>query len=289
MRFFKKFNSDTGRLFIFMILPNGSTMFQFRSIGWWGHSIVYEVLSDSHSSMACIRPKIEESILFLIQILTSKFLTGFYKTAKRAHHYETRNHALLYESIPNSNHSELGSCVYFSLAWWNHPNDKCRSRRTAFASITSVLHRIVQNLNEYVQECTTELILNLDEIDISNWYDRKPRKIGVEATIPGQMIHDTSGNISKCQVYFGDCLCLDQWKITHPLHNSVARFRLDLKAVQEARCWIRNRFGLEIESEAIYQRRDLVDYIRTVVLSNLAEIRALNEFTDEMTVLLMDN
>jgi hypothetical protein len=28
------------------------------------------------------------------------------------------------------------------------------------------LYRTVQNLNEYVQKCTTELILNLDEVDI---------------------------------------------------------------------------------------------------------------------------
>jgi hypothetical protein len=144
-------------------------------------------------------------------------------------------------------------------------------------------------LNEYVQECTTELVFNLDEVDISDWCGRKMRNIGVLATIRGQMIHDTSWNILKCQVYFGDCLCLNSWKIIHPLHNSIAGFCFGLKEVQEKRCWVRNGFGLEIESEAKYQRRNLVDYIRTVFLSNLAEIRPPDEFAEEMTVLLMDN
>jgi hypothetical protein len=30
------------------------------------------------------------------------------------------------------------------------------------------LHRTVQNLKEYVQGCTTELVFNLDEVDISD-------------------------------------------------------------------------------------------------------------------------
>jgi hypothetical protein len=42
--------------------------------------------------------------------------------------------------------------------------------------------------------------------------------------------------------------------------------------------------GLEVESEAIYQHGHLFDHIRTVFLFNLAEIRALDEFAEEMAV-----
>jgi hypothetical protein len=31
-----------------------------------------------------------------------------------------------------------------------------------------VFYRRVRDLNEYVQECTTELVFNLDEVDISD-------------------------------------------------------------------------------------------------------------------------
>jgi hypothetical protein len=39
------------------------------------------------------------------------------------------------------------------------------------------LERTVQNLNEYAQGCTTELVFNLDEIGISDWEDRMARKV----------------------------------------------------------------------------------------------------------------
>jgi glutamine cyclotransferase len=41
------------------------------------------------------------------------------------------------------------------------------------------LQRTVQNLNEYeyIQGCTAELVFNLDEIGISDWENRKARKV----------------------------------------------------------------------------------------------------------------
>jgi hypothetical protein len=47
------------------------------------------------------------------------------------------------------------------------------------------------------------------------------------------------------------------------------------------------RFG--VESEAIYQRENLLHYTRIVVFSNHAELQALDEFAEEMAVPLMDN
>jgi hypothetical protein len=84
-------------------------------------------------------------------------------------------------------------------------------------------------------------------------------------------------------------LGLSCWKITSPFHNSVAGWYLSLRETQEAPRWVRNRFGLEVECEATYQRGNLVDHIRTVFLPNLAKVRALDEFAEEMAVLLMDH
>jgi hypothetical protein len=82
---------------------------------------------------------------------------------------------------------------------------------------------------------------------------------------------------------------LDDLKITYPFSNSVAGFYVGPKAAQEALRWVRNRFGLEVESEAIYERGNLFDSIRTVFLPNLVELCVLDEFAEEMAVLLMDN
>jgi hypothetical protein len=51
------------------------------------------------------------------------------------------------------------------------------------------LDKTVQDLNEHVQECTAELVINLNEIGISDWEDRKMRNVVVMATMRGQMIH----------------------------------------------------------------------------------------------------
>jgi hypothetical protein len=40
-----------------------------------------------------------------------------------------------------------------------------------------LLERTVYNLNEYVQGCPVELVFNLDEVGISEWEDRKARKV----------------------------------------------------------------------------------------------------------------
>jgi hypothetical protein len=51
--------------------------------------------------------------------------------------------------------------------------------------------RIVQDLNEHehVQGGTAELVFHLDEMGISDWEDRKTKKVVVSATMRSQTIH----------------------------------------------------------------------------------------------------
>jgi hypothetical protein len=51
------------------------------------------------------------------------------------------------------------------------------------------LSRTVQPLNEYVQRCITELVFNRHGIDISNWKDRKTRKVVAAGTMRGETMH----------------------------------------------------------------------------------------------------
>jgi hypothetical protein len=51
------------------------------------------------------------------------------------------------------------------------------------------LERIIQDLHIYVQGCVAELVFNLDEVGISDWEDRKTKKVITLAAIFGQTIH----------------------------------------------------------------------------------------------------
>jgi hypothetical protein len=64
------------------------------------------------------------------------------------------------------------------------------------------LTRTVQNLNEHLQEYTTEPVFNLDEVGISVWEGRRTRKVTVRGDVPPD---GTSWNVSKCQADFSDC------------------------------------------------------------------------------------
>jgi hypothetical protein len=166
--------------------------------------------------------------------------------------YEIRNQALLDELMTNSNHSELGKFICSSLAWWDFPHEKCHSRRAALTSNTSVP---LEN-NPKSEEISPEIYTWTDFQSRRSWYFGLGRSQNEEhrRTVDETRQHDRSQNISKCQTYLGDCLCLDYWKITHPLRESVAGSYLGPKSAQETQCSIRNWFGLEVESETIYQR-----------------------------------
>jgi hypothetical protein len=63
------------------------------------------------------------------------------------------------------------------------------------------LERTVRNLNKHVQGCVSELVFNLDKVGISNWEDRKARKVVVLATMDGQPIHHAvSRNVKHSSV-----------------------------------------------------------------------------------------
>jgi hypothetical protein len=70
------------------------------------------------------------------------------------------------------------------------------------------LERIIQDLHEYVQGCVAELVVNLDEVGISDWEDRKTKKVIARAAkrswhlaMFGQTIHHgVSRNVKHISV-----------------------------------------------------------------------------------------
>jgi hypothetical protein len=114
------------------------------------------------------------------------------------------------QSIPVSkteikDHSRLGELVFSSSSRQNHQNEKCLSRTAAFASTPMFLERTVHDLNEQVQGCVAELVFDLDEVGISDWENRKTKRVIVPATMVGQTIHH---EISRTVKYISVIACV---------------------------------------------------------------------------------
>jgi hypothetical protein len=192
--------------------------------------------------------------------------------------YETRNQSLLYTPIPNTNHSGLGIFVRSSLPGRNHPSEKFRQEEQRWQVPQAFFSRTVQNLKEYLQRCTTELVFNLEEVGVSDWEDRKTRNIIVPAAMGGRMIpHRISRNIKQISVLacfsaVGESFTPD---IITPQDSASVREQFKKQGV---------RFGMPCINATIF-----LDYIQIAFLLDLAELCRLDEFVEEMAVLLIDN
>jgi hypothetical protein len=149
------------------------------------------------------------------------------------------------------------------------------------------LDRTVQNLKENVQGCIAELVFSLDEVGISDWEDRKSRKVIVPATMRGHPIHH---QISRAVKHISLIACMSA------AGKSLTPYMITSQDSLSLREQLRKhgvRFGTDFvlkHNQTPYINAVIfLDYIRTVFLPNLAELRTLDQFADEPAVLLMDN
>jgi hypothetical protein len=119
-----------------------------------------------------------------------------------------------------------------------------------------------------------ELVFNLDEVGISDWEDRKTKTVIVPATMHGQTIHH---EISRTVMHISVIACvstaeesLTPYIITSQAPTSV-RERLKKEGVRFS-----TDFVLRSNPKPYINAEIFLDYIRTVFLSNLAELRTLD-------------
>lgn len=149
------------------------------------------------------------------------------------------------------------------------------------------LDEIVRCLTHFVHGCVAELVFNLDEVGISDWEDRTTRKVIVPLSARDQAIHHKINRALKhvsviaCVSAAGESLMpyivtsQDSPKLRQQLKTHGVRFGTDFVLKSRAKPYI----NAEIFSE----------YIRTVFVPNLNELRSLEQFAREEAVLLMDN
>jgi hypothetical protein len=149
------------------------------------------------------------------------------------------------------------------------------------------LEETILYLGEFVQGRPAELVFNLDEVGISDWEDRQTKKVIAPLYAREQTIHHKINRRLK-HVSIIACVPAGGESLTPYVVTSQ-----DSPAVRQA---LKKR-GVRLGTDFVLKHRatpyinaDIFDeYIRSVLLPNLNELRSLDGFTGEDAVLLMAN
>jgi hypothetical protein len=149
------------------------------------------------------------------------------------------------------------------------------------------LQRAVYDLNEHVHGCVDKLVFNPDEVGISDWEDRRTKTVlGPDAMVGQTRYHEISRTLKHISVIA--CVSAAGESFTPYMITSQAS-----RPVREQLKEHGVRFGTDLvlrsNPKPYIKAESFLDYIRTVLLPNLAELRTLDGFAGETGVLLMDN
>jgi hypothetical protein len=148
------------------------------------------------------------------------------------------------------------------------------------------LKRTIQDLNEYVQSCVPELILNLVEVRISDWEDRQTRNAFVPTTRACQTIHHAiSRNVKHISRIVGSLTAgeslapyIGTSQISSPVQEHLRKHGIE---------FARDFIVRANQTPSIYA--DIfIDYIKTLFLSYLVELRRLAAITRPVPAPLSD-
>jgi hypothetical protein len=133
----------------------------------------------------------------------------------------------------------------------------------------------------------TEVVVNRDEVGISDWKGGKTKTVIVPPTIRGQTIHHEISRAVKhiCMIA---CISAAGESLTPSRITSQAPTLVQERLKKEG-VRFGTDFALRSNSKPYINAEIFFDYIRTVFLPNLAEHGTLNGFAQETGVLLMDN
>jgi hypothetical protein len=128
------------------------------------------------------------------------------------------------------------------------------------------LERIIQDLHEYVQTWVAELVFNLDEVGISDWEDRKTKKVIVPAAIHDGVSRNVKHiSVMACVLAAGESLL----HYTVTLQNSpTVQEHLRKQGVRFGR-----DFALKWNQEPCFNTGIFLDHIRTIFLTYIDTLR----------------
>jgi hypothetical protein len=85
----------------------------------------------------------------------------------------------------------MGGFVHLTSFRGIDREEKFSTRREAFASSVNLPrgNNTIRSLHETLQSCPADLVFNLDEVEIFDWEDRKPKKVAVPIAVAAHNIH----------------------------------------------------------------------------------------------------
>jgi hypothetical protein len=142
-------------------------------------------------------------------------------------------------------------------------------------------------LRDYVHVMKSELVFNLDEVGMSEWEDRKQKKMIVSTTMIGEPIHH---GVSRSVKHISVISCvsaagesLTPFIMTSQMSDNILKRLMSRVVRMEVDFLLRQR------SKPYVSRKLFLKYIKTIFLPYLNELRDREQFECREAVLLMDN
>jgi hypothetical protein len=150
-----------------------------------------------------------------------------------------------------------------------------------------LLEETIGSLHETLQGRRADLVFNLDEVGISDWEDRKPKKVVVTITVAAHNIHH---RISRNVKHISIVTCISGGGAYPTPYVVTSQDSAALHRALEAT-------GMQIGKHVILKRRakpyvnaDLFENdVRTIFLPHLTITRIMRNVRNEEAVRLMDN
>jgi hypothetical protein len=149
------------------------------------------------------------------------------------------------------------------------------------------LEETIRCLRDRAQGMKAELVFNLDEVGISEWEDRKEKKVIVPKTMDGQTIHHrVSRNVKHISII--TCISAGGESLTPYIvmlqDSERLRKRLMARGVR-----LGVDFVLTHRPKPYINGKLFLDYITHIFVPYLNELRESEEFAECEAILLMDN
>jgi hypothetical protein len=132
-----------------------------------------------------------------------------------------------------------------------------------------------------------DLVFNLDEVGMSEWENRKEKKVIIPMTMDGQTIHHGASR-SVRYISVITCISAGGESLTHFIVTSHISDGIRKKLMSRS-VRLGVDFVLRQRSKTYVSRKLFLEYITTIFLLYLNELRESEEFEACEAVLLMDN
>jgi hypothetical protein len=87
------------------------------------------------------------------------------------------------------------------------------------------LEETICSLHETFHACPVDLVFNLDEVGISDWEDRNPKRVVIPITISAQRLQHSPSNILEREIHFDREVHFCRWRVSYSVRGYISEFR----------------------------------------------------------------